>query len=280
MIKVLDPGFYTSIQDAGRFGCQNYGVPVSGSMDQGSANIANRILGNPNSKALLELTMIGCVLKFECNTHISITGSDMDPKLNNLSIEMYSSLEVKKGDVLSFGRVIDGFRTYLAFKGGIDSEKVMNSRSMYNGLTNQFKLNKNDEVHLNDFSKELTGKHEGSIKKMVMSKILECYKGPEFNMLSKQNKELLIEKEYSISNNHNRMGYVLNQKIDNNLKSIITSHVLPGTVQLTLGGRLIILMKDAQTTGGYPRVLQLTAKSIDILSQKKTSSIIKFQLIN
>ena len=76
------------------------------------------------------------------------------------------------------------------------------------------------------------------------------------------------------------MGYVLNQKIDNDLKSIITSHVLPGTVQLTLGGRLIILMKDAQTTGGYPRVLQLTAKSIDILSQKKTSSIIKFQLIN
>ena len=73
MIKVLDPGFYTSIQDAGRFGCQNYGVPVSGSMDQGSANMANRILGNPNSKALLELTMIGCVLKFECNTHISIT---------------------------------------------------------------------------------------------------------------------------------------------------------------------------------------------------------------
>ena len=112
MIKVLDPGFYTSIQDAGRFGYQNYGVPVSGSMDQGSADIANRILGNPNSKALLELTMIGCILKFECNTQISITGSDMDPKLNNLSIEMYSSIEVAKGDVVSFGRVKDGFKTY------------------------------------------------------------------------------------------------------------------------------------------------------------------------
>ena len=280
MIKVLDPGFYTSIQDAGRFGYQNYGVPVSGSMDQGSADIANRILGNPNSKALLELTMIGCILKFECNAQISITGSDMDPKLNNLSVQMYSCIEVRKGDVLSFRRVKDGFRTYLAFKGGIDSEKVMNSRSMYNGLTSQFKLNKNDQIHLNHFSKDLIEKPEGSIKKMVISNILECYKGPEFNMLSKQNKELIIDKEYSISNNHNRMGYVLNQKIDNNLKSIITSHVLPGTVQLTLGGRLIILMKDAQTTGGYPRVLQLTSKSIDILSQKKTNSTIKFQLIN
>ena len=280
MIKVLDPGFYTSIQDAGRFGYQNYGVPVSGSMDQGSADIANRILGNPNSKALLELTMIGCILRFECNTQVSITGSDMDPKLNNLSVQMYSCIEVRKGDVLSFRRVKDGFRTYLAFKGGIDSEKVMNSRSMYNGLTSQFKLNKNDQIHLNHFSKDLIEKPEGSIKKMVISNILECYKGPEFNMLSKQNKELIIDKEYSISNNHNRMGYVLNQKIDNNLKSIITSHVLPGTVQLTLGGRLIILMKDAQTTGGYPRVLQLTSKSIDILSQKKTNSTIKFQLIN
>ena len=280
MIKVRDPGFYTSIQDAGRFGYQNYGVPVSGSMDQGSADIANRILGNSTSEALLELTMKGCSLEFQCNTYIAITGSDMNPKLNNLSIKMYSLLEIRKGDVLSLGRVKDGFRTYLAFKGGIDSEKIMNSSSMYRGLTKSFKLNKKDKIFLNNFSKCIIDKHEELEKKIIISNVLECYKGPEFDLLSTKNKKCLINKEFSISNNHNRMGYQLNQQIKNNLNPIITSHVIPGTVQLTLGGRLIILMKDAQTTGGYPRILQLTRASIDILSQKKTNSIIKFKPIN
>ena len=97
MIKVIDPGFYSSIQDLGRFGTQNFGVPISGSMDQFSADIANKIIGNDSSEALIELTMKGCSLKFKNHTVIAITGSDMSPKLNGLSIGMYSVIEVKCG---------------------------------------------------------------------------------------------------------------------------------------------------------------------------------------
>ena len=280
MIKVIDPGFYTSIQDLGRFGAQNFGVPISGCMDQCSADIANKIIGNNSLEALIELTMTGCCLKFENNTTIAITGSDMSPKLNGLSIDMFSAIEVKYGDILSFGRIKYGFRTYIAFRGGINSEKVMESKSMYVGLTKNFKINKNDVIYLNDSNPLLNKKHEPSLKKLILSDEIECYKGPEYSKLTAQNKQKLLSTQFSISNNHNRMGYVLYQKIKNTIKPIITSHVMPGTVQLTPGGDIIILMRDSQTTGGYPRILQLTNKSIDYVAQKKTGSLIKFSINN
>ena len=280
MIKVIDPGFYTSIQDLGRFGAQNFGVPISGCMDQCSADIANKIIGNNSLEALIELTMTGCSLKFENNTTIAITGSDMSPKLNGLSIDMFSVIEVKYGDILSFGRIKYGFRTYIAFRGGINSEKVMESKSMYVGLTKNFKINKNDVIYLNDSNPLLNKKHEPSLKKLILSDEIECYKGPEYSKLTAQNKQKLLSTQFSISNNHNRMGYVLYQKIKNTIKPIITSHVMPGTVQLTPGGDIIILMRDSQTTGGYPRILQLTNKGIDFVAQKRTGSLIKFSINN
>jgi len=278
MIKVIDPGFYTSIQDKGRFGFQNYGVPVSGCMDENSAKIANQILRNLTSSALLELTMTGCSLEFKKDTIIAVTGSDMNAKLNGSSIQMYNKIDVKKGDLLSFGRFESGFRTYIAFQGGIKSEKVMKSRSMYNGITKSFKIQKNDKIVLNNSINKSRSTNQEKIQKLILSNNIECYKGPEFHKLSKENKENLLKKQFSISNNHNRMGYILNEKIKNNIKPIITSHVMPGTVQLTPGGKIIILMRDCQTTGGYPRILQLTNSAINILSQKMTNSEIKFNI--
>ena len=161
-----------------------------------------------------------------------------------------------------------------------NSEKVMESKSMYVGLTKNFKINKNDEIYLNDSKSLLNKKHEPSLKKLILSDEIECYKGPEYSKLTTQNKQKLLSAQFSISNNHNRMGYVLDQKIKNTIKPIITSHVMPGTVQLTPGGDIIILMRDSQTTGGYPRILQLTNKGIDFVAQKRTGSLIKFSINN
>jgi len=278
MIKVIDPGFYTSIQDKGRFGFQNYGIPVSGCMDENSAEIANQILGNLTSSALLELTMTGCSLEFEKDTIIAVTGSDMNAKLNSFSIQMYNKIDVKEGDLLSFGRFEYGFRTYIAFQGGIKSDKVMKSRSMYNGITKSFKIQKNDQIILNNSINESRSINQEKIKKLIISDHIDCYKGPEYDRLSIKNKGILLKKEFSISNNHNRMGYILDQNLKNNINPILTSHVMPGTVQLTPGGKIIILMRDCQTTGGYPRILQLTNNGINMLSQKMTNSVIKFNI--
>ena len=114
MIKVLKEGLFTTIQDIGRFGYKNIGVPVSGSMDQTSAKLANLLLGNDESSAVLEMTLVGPTLEFMNDTYISITGADMNPSLNKQKVLQNKPLFVNKGDILYLSHSSNGMRSYLA----------------------------------------------------------------------------------------------------------------------------------------------------------------------
>lgn len=280
MIKVLNPGFYSTIQDFGRLGFQEFGVPYSGVMDKKAATLANVLLGNNENDAVLEMTMTGAKLKFEIDACIAISGADMSAKLNESAIPLNKMILVKPNDVLSFGKLNYGFRCYLAVLGGFNTETVMKSRSMYQNITKQVKLQKNDELQTST-SNVSSKKHHASIKfnsTYINSSDIEVFKGPEFDFLSKDQQNKLFSKPFTISKDNNRMAYQLEETFQNDLKPIITSAVLPGTVQLTPSGKLIILMRDCQTTGGYPRVLQLKESSLDILAQKFTGKEIYFKL--
>lgn len=281
MINVLKPGFYTTLQDLGRFGFQKYGVPVSGVMDYYSAKLANAIMNNDENDALLEITMTGPTLQFTCETEICISGADISPKLNNASIQLNTLVQIQDGDILSFGKPIRGVRCYMAVSGGFKTEEKMGSRSMYKGITDTFSVANGDVLEIVQNPKKL-----GSKKFVIKSKEshfesreIEVYEGPEFNQLSSYQKKLLFSQSFTVSKNNNRMAYQLEETFSNNLKSIITSLVLPGTVQLTPSGKLIILMRDCQTTGGYPRILQLAESDINKLSQKFTREVIQFRLL-
>lgn len=281
MIKVLKAGFYSSIQDMGRFGYQEYGVPYSGVMDVLSASMANSLLGNDVNAAVIEITMTGPKLQFFKAITICISGADISPQLNKRSIKLNKAIQVKSGDVLSFGKLSKGFRCYLAVLGGFKTEKVMRSRSMYKGITAQFMLYKDDELDHEDVLTGVASAH-ASIKVNAShydSEVINVFKGPEFDLLSKDQQKELFAKAYTISKDNNRMAYQLEATLKNNLKPIITSSVLPGSVQLTPSGKLIVLMRDCQTTGGYPRVLQLKESAINVLSQKFTGQSILFKLV-
>ncbi len=280
MVKVIKTGFYSSIQDLGRIGFQHYGVPYSGAMDRYSATMANAVLGNDENAAVIEMTMTGATLQFYGNANICISGADMSPKINSNQVQLYKNIAVKTGDVLSFGKLNYGFRCYLAISGGFKTEKVMRSRSMYKGITNSFYLRINDELPVSDFI-EINSKH-ARVKvnaNHFNTNEIEVYKGPEFDLLSKEQQEKLFSKPFKISKENNRMAYQLEDTLDNSLQPIITSLVLPGTVQLTPSGKLIVLMSDCQTTGGYPRILQLKESSISVLAQKFTGQNISFKLL-
>jgi biotin-dependent carboxylase-like uncharacterized protein len=280
MIKVLKPGFYSSIQDLGRFGYQEFGVPYSGVMDKRAATLANALLGNNENDAVLEMTMTGAALQFRVDTCIAISGADMSAKLNDNAIQVNSMIFVKSNDVLSFGKLKHGFRCYLAVLGGFKTETVMNSKSMYQNITKQIILRKNDELQI--LVPEIPNKkHHASIKfdlGYLDCNEIDVFKGPEFEFLKKSQQNALFSKPFTISKDNNRMAYQLQESLSNDLQPIITSSVLPGTVQLTPSGKLIILMRDCQTAGGYPRVLQLKASSIDVLAQKFTGKAINFKL--
>lgn len=281
MIKVLKPGIHTTIQDLGRFGYRNQGVPVSGNMDSISAGFANALLNNNANDAMLEITLSGPKLLFTDATNIVLTGAEMSPQLNGEPIQNYRVYKVIGGDVLSFGELKRGLRSYLAVHGGLDSESVLNSKSFYEDITSQWCLKKNDVLSLKSGVNEIEN-HESNIKNISAfyeTDILEVYEGPDFELFTASEQEKILSSSYTVSKDNNRMGYQLEEISIEHTKSIITSPVLPGTIQLTPAGKLIILLKDAQTTGGYPRVLQLTEKSISILAQKNVGDKLNFDLV-
>ncbi|WP_296382862.1 biotin-dependent carboxyltransferase family protein [Winogradskyella sp.] len=280
MLKIIKSGFYTSVQDAGRFGQRDYGVSVSGAMDLYSSQFANAIIGNAIDAALLEITMTGPVLQFLEPTLIAISGADMQPKLNSITIKMNTSISIKANDILSFGRLISGFRSYLAVKDGFLSQLVLGSRSMCIPITTTNRIMNDDTLEYNSFEGNQLSLN-ANVKynyKIIEDYILDVFKGPEFHKLPIERQELLLEASFKVSKLNSRMAYQLEPIFKNNLDQILTSPVLPGTVQLTPSGQLIVLMRDCQTTGGYPRVLQLTEKAINILSQKNTSNSLKIRL--
>lgn len=281
MIKVLKPGFYSTIQDVGRFGFQDYGVPYAGAMDAYAASVANMVLGNSKNDAVLEMTMTGPTLQFDCETTICLSGANISPMLNDVPIDINKAIHVVKNDVLSFGKLQSGFRGYLSVSGGFKTEKIMQSRSMFKGITERYVIAKGDQLTIKKNIEVLLNKN-ASIKfnnKYLHVNTVEVYKGPEFDKLSKHQQDVLLTQEFSISKDNNRMAYQLDQSLENTLDAIITSLVLPGTVQLTPSGKLIVLMRDCQTTGGYPRVLQLKESAMNIMAQKFMGNKVCFKLI-
>jgi biotin-dependent carboxylase-like uncharacterized protein len=280
MIKVLKAGFYSTIQDQGRLGYRSFGVPVSGAMDKYSSVFANKILGNYKEAAVLEMTMIGAELKFLVPTVIAIVGANMNAKLNGKSILMFTAIIVKTDDVLSLSNVENGFRTYVAVKGGFLTEMILGSRSMFKDITESIKVKTGDCLVISKF--EILDNIKNAKVRFdnlyLKSNSLEVTKGPEFNNLSKEQQEKLLSQNFEVSKYNNRMAYQLLPLFQNNLEPILTAPVLPGTVQLTPSGQLIVLMRDCQTTGGYPRVLQLTQQAINSLGQKKTGTNVLMRL--
>jgi len=276
MIKFISKGLYTTIQDDGRFGYRNIGVPSSGYMDRESAQIANLIIDNPINNPVIEATLIGPTIKFEKSTFICITGSDFNPMLNESRISLYTPVKVKKGDILKINNSSVGSRCYISIKGYIKVDKVLGSRSYYSQISDSSVIEMGDEFKFESNESNLTIKSID--QKFNLNKNIKVFRGPEFNSLNKGSINKIINQEFSIGVN-NRMAYNLKEKIQAGVTSIISSPVIPGTVQLTPSGQMIILHRDCQTSGGYPRILQLDEKSLNNLAQLRIGDQINFELV-
>jgi biotin-dependent carboxylase-like uncharacterized protein len=282
MIEVLQSGLYSTIQDLGRFGYRNQGVPVGGVMDIISANMANLLLDNQLSDAVLEISLMGPKLLFNMNTLIAITGGYRSPKINGKTINNGKLIAIKKGDVLSFGNLLDGARSYVAVKGGFKSEFKLDSRSQFKNITKNVRLEQGEKLIINDFeiNIETSRTFVKNRKQFYDTKVLKVMKGPEYDMLSEEQISFFFNQNFTVSKDNNRMGYRLEEILAPHNYSLITSPVLPGTIQLLPSGRIIILMMDAHTTGGYPRIFQLSELAISILAQKRAGDQLQLKLID
>ena len=133
VFSVLIPGGYTTIQDEGRYGYQQMGIPVSGVLDAFAFHCANLLVANPKNSAAMEITVMGPRLEILSSADMAVAGAEIKMTLNDQPIQTWTSFSVKPGDILDIQQVRSGCRAYLAVSGGIDVPVVMGSRSTYAG---------------------------------------------------------------------------------------------------------------------------------------------------
>ena len=278
-IEVLSGGVYTTIQDKGRKGFRSFGIPISGAMDHLSIDLGNSLLGNSLNLAAMEMTIGGPKLLFHDQATICISGADISAKINERPVKTNVAEIINKGEVLSFGKLMYGCRAYLCIKGGFNTTQHFGSYSTYDQGNLGYPLIKIGTVLSFNPDQILQPNINSRIKpsdSLFNQKAIPVTPGPEYDLIDK---ESLME-EYEINANSNRMGYRLSGKMNYpHQNSILTSTVMPGTVQLPPSGDPVVLMRDCQTTGGYPRVLQVTEFGINILAQKKPGDKVLFQLV-
>ncbi|MCW5520579.1 biotin-dependent carboxyltransferase family protein [Aureitalea sp. L0-47] len=260
MIEVQHPGIYSSVQDLGRFGNRRFGVPLSGVMDKEMAIAANLILGNPGSTAVLEFASPGPRLFFSKPAIIAVAGAATTVRVNGEEVNTESPILVETNSLISFGRATAGVWSYLSVKGGILSPEVLGSRSFFPGVTKSGRIEAGDILEVATLS-ELSTQEVAWGDKLPQIEIyaeVQVYPGPEFSMLSEIQKLAILESEYEVSPQSNRMATLVHTSRIVKVPEITTGPVQPGTVQVTPSGKMVVLMRDAQTTGGYSRVLQLS----------------------
>ncbi len=284
-LKIIKPGLFTTVQDLGRFGYSQFGIPTSGAVDAISAQLANRFVGNNENEAVLEITMTGPTIEFDSHCGIAISGANISPMLNNEPIQNSKAYEVERGDCLSFGKLKNGCRAYLAISGSIQVDVIYDSKSTYSyanlGGYKGRQLQKGDVLEVQEKALPVH-RLKDEIHTLNLKKIhqIKVSKGPEYHYFNELDVMTLLNTKYEVSIQSNRMGIRLEGNPINKtqLDNIITSGVVFGTVQVPPSGNPIILLNDAGTTGGYPRIVNCLSESFQTLAQAKPSDKIEFTL--
>lgn len=271
MIEVIQPGVHSTIQDVGRLKHREQGVPTGGAMDQHAFVLANHILQHATMKPVIEFTLKGPTLYFHGETYITLTGGKFQMELNGKVISHAKAVFVPAKSTLKIGQSITGNYGYLCILGGFNTKQVLDSGSYHPSILPSSKLKKGMQFfYIRPTIKKAN--HYSRINpihdKFCRTK-LAVYPGPEFHLLSKAEQDTILGHSFFVSPKSNRMAIQLSNTPVVKAPEIITAPVQPGTVQLTPAGQFIVLMRDAQTTGGYARILQLTDHAINSLSQCK-----------
>lgn len=279
-LHVLKTGPGTSVQDLGRVGFAQFGVPISGALDKRSFLWVNHLLRNKASDAVLEICQPGLKVQFDTPTQICFAGAKAVILLNGAPISGYSPVQIQANDQLEIGAFLQGSVLYLGIKNGFQSENSMNSKSWFAGITEYGYARKEDLIPYANFP-EIAPNTASQVRwdfHWASEQQIEAYPGPEWDLLDFHTKKLIESSEFTVSELKNRMAIQLKELFPNKLPEMATAAVFPGTVQLTAGGKLLVLLQDAQVTGGYPRILQISEESISILVQKKGLEKIRFSL--
>ncbi len=284
--RILNPGLHTTIQDLGRRGLMKYGIPISGAMDQRSFVIANLLLRNPDNAAALETTLQGLKLQGLTEVTISITGADLDPWLNDQPAPQWTAFTMEEGDVLQFKKRKRGLRAYVAVQGGFDVPEVLGSRSTYvrgriGALPREGETLSNRPLALEGTGDGLTLPEEYR-PDFDRADPIRVIMGPQDDYFTARGIDTFLNSTYRISPQCDRQAFRTEGPAIEIAKGpdIISDPIPPGAVQVTGDGRPVILLRDAQATGGYAKIAIVARVEMDPLGQMMPGDVIRFQRID
>lgn len=288
MLEIISAGMLTTVQDGGRHGFQKFGVPVSGAMDLHALATANILVGNEQTEAALEMTLVGCTVKLTQSAVFAVYGGDFDLNLCGTPIEMGRAYRASAGDILTVGGAKSGCRAYLAVQGGFELEPVLQSCSTY--LKGSFggycgrALKSGDCLNLRGASASIPNlaRRFSPVWKLPAMKNLRVVLGPQSDLFSESGIATFLSESYKISPASDRMGYRLDgraiefaQGQDGN---IVSDGVTMGSIQVT-SGQPLIMMADRQTTGGYAKIATVISADLPICAQCKPGDTVKFESV-
>lgn len=288
-IEVIDGGMLTTVQDLGRFGYQRYGVPTSGALDVFALRAANRLVGNPDSAAGLEMTVIGPRLAFLTPATIALTGADLGARIGDRPVPRWESVVAKTGDVLWFAGPQDGVRAYLAIAGAVDVPVVLGSRSTYArsrlGGVDGRPVRAGDILHVHGEHPVLPG---GSLHLPAAHRpdyghavVLRVVLGPQDDRFTAKGIETFLTSTYTVASQSDRMGYRLTGPAIEHVRGpdIVSDGTPLGAVQVAGDGVPIVLLADRGTAGGYTKIATVIGPDVSRLAQAAPGDTVTFARI-
>lgn len=281
MIRVVEPGPFTTVQDLGRPGLAATGVPPSGAFDVLALRVANGMAGNDEGEAALEITLAGPLLNFEADAVVAIGGAAADAELDGRPVPHASAFRVPAGSALRLGRVRDGVRSYLAVRGGIAVPEVLGSRSTLvnaglGGVLGRA-LEANDHLPV--------GSHAGGepLRRLAgdpapRGGVVRAVPGPQEASFTPRGRAAFFSRPFTVSTRSDRAGVRLEGDpielagpADLDPEGVVT-----GAVQVPGDGRPIVLGPDRPTTGGYVKIATVITADLSLIAQARPGDTLRF----
>jgi len=280
--KVIKSSFLSTVQDYGRLNHGEHGMSQSGVMDEHAYAWANHLLNNHFNDAVIEITFGGLQLEAQTDTFIAVTGADLDFKINDETAQMWHGLQIHKGDVLSWGNPKIGVRAYLAVKGGFDTPVLFDSRSVNLREHIGAKLAEGDELSYKGFNETtyrfIPPQYIPNYNQDITLRLLPTY---QFNEFSVNQRDLFFNQDYTITNANDRTACRLSgAPIAIKKERMISEGISYGCVEIATDGLPIILLKDAPSIGGYPKIGTVFSLDLAKLAQRQPNTKLRFELMN
>jgi antagonist of KipI len=287
MIRVLDPGPQTTVQDLGRTGQLRYGIPPSGPVDVRSFVMANRLVGNLDGAAALECTLMGPRLVVEIACAIAVTGADAPVTVNGEAAEPWATLALVPGDAVRVAAARAGVRIYVAFSGGLDVPVVLGSRATYlrgrlGGLEGRA-LKRDDVLRLRPAAlpapcRAAPGERPGFETEPEIRVVL----GPQADRFTAAGVTAFLGGAYEMLPQSDRMGARLRGPRIAHARGhdIISDGIALGSIQVPGDGQPIVLLVDRQSTGGYTKIATVGSFDIGRLGQVKPGQHVRFRAVD